>query len=38
MVGGAPVTARWARKIGADAYGNDANECVKIAMQLMEGK
>jgi len=38
LVGGAPVTARWAKKIGADAYGNDANDCLKIATQLLEEK
>ena len=29
MVGGAPVTQRWADKIGADAYCEDASETVK---------
>lgn len=29
MVGGAPVTQRWAEKIGADIYTEDATECVK---------
>ena len=29
MVGGAPVTKRWADKIGADAYCEDASESVK---------
>lgn len=38
LVGGAPVTARWAKKIGADAYGNDANDCLKIATQLLVEK
>jgi len=38
LVGGAPVTARWAKKIGADAYGNDANDCLKIATKLLEEK
>jgi len=38
MVGGAPVTARWAKKIGADAYGEDANDCMKIATKLLEEK
>ena len=28
LVGGAPVTARWADKIGADAYCEDATETV----------
>lgn len=35
MVGGAPVTTRFAKKIGADAYGNDAIDCVKVANQLL---
>lgn len=38
MVGGAPVTQRWAKKIGADCYGNDANECLQIASKLLEEK
>jgi len=38
MVGGSPVTARWAKKIGADEYGNDAIECVQIAVRLVEEK
>lgn len=35
MVGGAPVTARWAEKIGADAYTEDAPECAAVAAQLV---
>ena len=35
MVGGAPVTAEWAQKIGADAYGADALDAVKKAKQLL---
>ena len=38
MVGGAPCTARWAKKIGADVYGNDANECMKFAQKLITEK
>jgi len=38
MVGGAPVTQRWADRIGADAYGEDAAEAVKKALELMEKK
>jgi len=34
MVGGAPITQRWADRIGADAYAEDANEAVKIALAL----
>jgi corrinoid protein of di/trimethylamine methyltransferase len=35
MVGGAPVSASWARKIGADAYGDDAMEAVTKAKELL---
>lgn len=35
MVGGAPVTQRWADRIGANAYAEDANEAVKKALELM---
>jgi len=35
MVGGAPATARWAERIGADAYGEDANDAVEKAIKLM---
>jgi len=38
MVGGAPVTQRWAERIGADAYGEDANDAVEKALQLMRKK
>lgn len=38
MVGGAPVTLRWAKKIGADCYSNDANECLQMAVKLLEEK
>ena len=38
MVGGAPCTVRWAKKIGADVYGNDANECMKFAQKLLAEK
>jgi len=36
MVGGAPCTPRWARKIGADGYSEDAVAAVKVALQLIE--
>jgi trimethylamine corrinoid protein len=36
MVGGAPVTQRWARRIGADAFAEDAGEAVKQAKALLE--
>jgi|Deesub1362B_J571_1020462.scaffolds.fasta_scaffold00428_22 trimethylamine corrinoid protein len=35
MVGGAPVTKEWAERIGADGYGENAIEAVKIAKYLM---
>lgn len=35
MVGGAPVTASWAKQIGADGYSGDASECVKLASTLI---
>jgi trimethylamine corrinoid protein len=37
MVGGAPVTGRWADKIGADAYTEDATECAKQALAFLAG-
>jgi len=37
IVGGAPVTKRWADRIGADAYANDAVDGVRIAKELMKG-
>ncbi len=37
VVGGAPVTVRWAEKIGADAYAENAGEGVNKIMQLLEG-
>jgi len=38
MVGGAPVTRRWAEEIGADGYAKDAISAVALAQQLMEQK
>jgi trimethylamine corrinoid protein len=35
IVGGAPVTARWASRIGADAYAEDAQDAVKRVNQLL---
>jgi methanogenic corrinoid protein MtbC1 len=35
IVGGAPVDAAFAEKIGADAYGDDAAEAVKQARRLI---
>ena len=36
MVGGAPVTQRWADKIGADAYCEDASDAVKFILEHIE--
>jgi trimethylamine corrinoid protein len=35
IVGGAPVTARWAAKIGADAYAEDAQDGILKANELI---
>lgn len=35
MVGGGAVTQEWADRIGADGYGRDAVEAVKVAKQLV---
>ncbi len=36
MVGGGPVSEEYAKKIGADGYGQDAKEAVDLAIRLME--
>jgi 5-methyltetrahydrofolate--homocysteine methyltransferase len=38
MVGGAPVDASFAEKIGADGYGKDAAEAVELARRLLGRK
>lgn len=38
VVGGAPITLKYAQRIGADAYGEDAVRAVSICNQLMEDK
>jgi 5-methyltetrahydrofolate--homocysteine methyltransferase len=38
MVGGAPVTARFAEDMGADGYGTNAIECVERAKELVGAK
>ena len=38
MVGGAPVTRRWADEIGADGYAKDAMSAVSLARELMQIK
>ena len=35
IVGGAPVTQRWANRIGADAFAQDAGDGVKKVKQLL---
>ena len=35
LVGGAPVDARFAEKIGADGYGKDAAEAVRLAREIV---
>ena len=37
LVGGAPVTVRWANKIGADAYCEDASDAVKYVDSQVAG-
>ncbi|MGL5512883.1 MAG: methyltransferase cognate corrinoid protein [Sporomusa sp.] len=36
IVGGAPATQRWADRIGADAYAEDAAEAVSKVLKLLE--
>jgi trimethylamine corrinoid protein len=36
MVGGAPVTGRWAARIGADAYAEDAQDGVAKVKELLQ--
>ena len=36
LVGGAPVTKRWAEKIGADAYCEDASDTVNVILSWLE--
>jgi corrinoid protein of di/trimethylamine methyltransferase len=38
MVGGAPTSASWAKEIGADGYGENATEAVRVAKDLMQKK
>ncbi len=35
LVGGGPVTKEWAQAIGADGYGKDAAEAVRVAKELL---
>jgi len=36
IIGGAPVTERWAKRIGADAYGENAHEATIKTEELMK--
>jgi trimethylamine corrinoid protein len=36
IIGGAPVTQRWADRIGADAYAHDASDGVKKMKELLK--
>lgn len=38
MVGGGPVTQKWADEIGADGYADNAEEAVRLASNLMQKK
>jgi corrinoid protein of di/trimethylamine methyltransferase len=38
MVGGAPVSRRWADEIGADGYAKDAMSAVVLAREFMQAK
>jgi len=38
IVGGAPVTRRWAEEIGADGYAKDAMSAVVLARELLQEK
>jgi corrinoid protein of di/trimethylamine methyltransferase len=38
MIGGAPVSASWAKKIGADCYAENAIDAVKKAKELLKAK
>ena len=38
MVGGGPVTDEWAKRIGAQGYGRDAAEAVRVAKELIRLK
>jgi corrinoid protein of di/trimethylamine methyltransferase len=35
MIGGAPTSPSWAREVGADGYGENATEAVRVARELM---
>lgn len=35
MIGGAPTSPQWAKEVGADGYGENATEAVRVAKELM---
>jgi trimethylamine corrinoid protein len=35
LVGGAPVTRKWADEIGADGYGENATAAVRAALRVL---
>jgi len=37
LIGGAPVTAQYAREIGADGYSDNASAAVALARRLASG-
>jgi 5-methyltetrahydrofolate--homocysteine methyltransferase len=37
IIGGAPVTQEYANRVGADGFGSDASQAVKVARSMMEG-
>jgi len=38
MIGGAPVTVRWQSKIGADGFGENAADSIRLVNELMKEK
>ncbi|NLF14473.1 MAG: cobalamin-binding protein, partial [Anaerolineaceae bacterium] len=35
IIGGAPVSKKYAEQIGADGYGNDAAQAIKLVRSLL---
>ena len=38
MVGGSPISQKYANEIGADGYSSNAVEAVKVAKELLHAK
>jgi methanogenic corrinoid protein MtbC1 len=38
LIGGGPLTQKWADEIGADGYAKDAEDAVSVAMIFMAKK